>query len=206
MWKLIGDGEFQNVSLPGTLPGIEFSAPKDFQFFQSSESAFNQIIEALKNDETRIIGLYGMGGVGKTTLAKAVGNKLSKEIFDEVVMVFTSQTPDFRKIHDELADLSDLKFKEESEVGRVKQLYLRFTRTDQKTIVIMDDVWIVFDLKEEIGIPFGYDHKGCKIRQLMIQLNVWYGREGLTLLKKHASISDDHAALNDVAVEVLDML
>lgn len=42
----------------------------------SIKSTFDQIIEALKDDNTKMVGLYGTGGVGKTSLVIAVGNKV----------------------------------------------------------------------------------------------------------------------------------
>ncbi|GAY67738.1 hypothetical protein CUMW_258910, partial [Citrus unshiu] len=50
------------------------------------DSACNQIIEALKGDNIKMVGLHGPGGVGKTTLANFVGNQLREEnVFDEPV-------------------------------------------------------------------------------------------------------------------------
>ncbi|KAL9414679.1 hypothetical protein AB3S75_043024 [Citrus x aurantiifolia] len=64
----------------------EFRLPIFFSSFETTESACNQIIEALKKDNIKMVGLHGLGGVGKTTLAKVVGNRLRQEnIFDEQV-------------------------------------------------------------------------------------------------------------------------
>ncbi|XP_031261892.1 disease resistance protein RPS5-like [Pistacia vera] len=183
-------GKFDKVSHLATLPGIEFSAPKDFHLFKSVELVFHQIIEALKNDKTHVVGLYGMGGVGKTTLAKAVGKKVKEEeIFDEVVVIVVSQAPNFKNIQGDVADSLGMKLEEEGEEGRAKLLHLRFVETKKKILIILDDVWKKFDLKSKIGIPFGDDLKDED--------------EGLTLLKKHASILDDEShPLNDLAVKV----
>ncbi|MBA0865060.1 hypothetical protein Goshw_008550, partial [Gossypium schwendimanii] len=54
---------------------IEFLASKDRIPSKSSSATFNEIIEALKDCKVKKIGVWGMGGVGKTTLVKEVNMK-----------------------------------------------------------------------------------------------------------------------------------
>ncbi|TXG66987.1 hypothetical protein EZV62_008262 [Acer yangbiense] len=114
MVKLRDGGKFDNVSHRTTLSGINVLTPKDFMLFESTTYTFNLIIEALKDDKTNVVGLYGMGEVGKTTLAKAVVNKAKEEkIFNEVVMVVVSQTPNIRGIQGNYdVEVSDVFFEE----------------------------------------------------------------------------------------------
>ncbi|KAJ0046577.1 hypothetical protein Pint_04510 [Pistacia integerrima] len=129
-------------------------------------------------------------------------------------MAVVSQTPNTKYIQGQLADLLNFKFDEESEQGRAGRLYLRL-KEEKRILIILDDVWAKLELKT-IGIPFGDDQKGCKIflttRRLhvclamscqhQIPLNVLNEKEGLSLLKSHAGISDESPALNDVAIKV----
>jgi putative protein kinase ArgK-like GTPase of G3E family len=51
-------------------------------------------MEALKDDKVNMIGLCGMGGVGKTTLVKEVGRRAKElQLFPEVLMATVSQNP-----------------------------------------------------------------------------------------------------------------
>ncbi|KAK3198996.1 hypothetical protein Dsin_022411 [Dipteronia sinensis] len=110
---------------PTALPGIEFFKPKYFMTFESTKVAFDGMIGALKDDERHFVGLYGMGRVGKTTLAKVEGNTTKEhKMFNDVVIVVVSQTLNVINIQDQIADLS-MKLEEKSEQGRAKRLYLR---------------------------------------------------------------------------------
>ncbi|KAJ6752275.1 hypothetical protein OIU85_002679 [Salix viminalis] len=84
--------EFQKVSHKAPLQDIEFLPSKEFTPSESSKEALEQIMEALKDDNVNMIGLYGMGGVGKTTLVKEVGRRAKEtQLFDEVLLATVSQ-------------------------------------------------------------------------------------------------------------------
>ncbi|KAK6269692.1 hypothetical protein POUND7_006797 [Theobroma cacao] len=125
---------FQPVGHQATLPGLEFISSKDFMYSESSNSAFREIMEALKKDDVNMIGLYGMGGVGKTTLAKEVGNQ-AKQLFDKVVIATVSQTLNFNNIQNKIADFLDLDFEKKPMEGKTEQLWLRIK--DVKSILII---------------------------------------------------------------------
>ncbi|XWS27858.1 hypothetical protein CRYUN_Cryun25bG0015600 [Craigia yunnanensis] len=87
----------------------------------------------------------------------------------------------------------------------------------KKIFNILDDVWKEFNLAD-IGIPFGDNHKGCKVllttrlqhvctrmgSQKKIQLDVSSNDEAWTLFKHNAGLSDvsGYGKLDDVAQEV----
>ncbi|KAJ0088135.1 hypothetical protein Patl1_33132 [Pistacia atlantica] len=197
---------------PAPLSG-EPSAPKDFEFCRSTKVAFDEIMKALKNDGIHMVILYGMGGVGKTTLAREVRKTVEeKGIFKEVVMATVSQTPNFRNIQGQLADFLGLTFTEETEEGRAQRLSSRLSKSNN-SLIILDDVWEEFNFEEKIGVPLS---KGCKMLltsryrnvctyreyQLLIPLNVLEEDEGVTLLKRQAGIDDDSVSLNTLATEI----
>ncbi|GAY62725.1 hypothetical protein CUMW_220120 [Citrus unshiu] len=135
---------------------------KDYEAFESRTSILNEIIDALKNPDVNMLGIYGMGGIGKTTLAKEVARKAeSDKLFDQVVFSEVSESQDVRKIQGEIADKLGLKFDEESESGRARRLYDRLKK-EKRILVILDNIWGNLDLKAA-GIPHGDDHRGCKV-------------------------------------------
>ncbi|KAK2407153.1 putative disease resistance protein [Trifolium repens] len=164
--RLVEKGEkLENIELPHRLPDVERYSSKDYISFRSREEKYKELLDALKDDNNYITGLQGMGGTGKTTLAKEVGKKLKQsENFAYVVDTTVSFTPDVKKIQDDIAGSLGLKWEDCNESDRPKKLWSRLTNGD-KILVILDDVWdrgprLDF---EAIGIPKQDNHKGCRV-------------------------------------------
>ncbi|KAK8271594.1 hypothetical protein V6Z11_D11G270800 [Gossypium hirsutum] len=117
---------------------------------------------ALEDDNVNVIGVYGMGGVGKTTLVREAARQVKeKKLFDEVVFVAVTQTPNMVNIQDEIAEKLGLKIKERRVDVRAARLHDRLKKIIN-VLIILDDIWVTLDL-EALGIPSIDDHKGCKI-------------------------------------------
>ncbi|GMY31327.1 probable disease resistance protein At4g27220 [Fagus crenata] len=210
-------GNFSQVAHRAPTPGIEIFSSRDFEVFESTKLAFQQIMEALCDDSIKRIGLHGMGGVGKTTLVKEVYKKAKElDIFNDLVMIVVSLTPDVRRIQGEIAGCLNLKLDEESDTARANRICLRI-KSVEKILIIVDDIWKDFNL-EAIGIPSCDDHEGCKFLlttrsehlcnimrcQRKIPLNLLLEEESLALMKKAADIVDDYPILNDVVLKVVE--
>ncbi|KAB2032520.1 hypothetical protein ES319_D05G380100v1 [Gossypium barbadense] len=198
---------------PTALPTIDFLCSKEFVFSKSSETAFYQIIEALKDENINMIGLWGMGGVGKTTLAREVGSQAQKlNLFDKVVITTVSQKPNLERIQDQIAQYIGFDMKNEQGRRSEQELWLRL-KNEQRILIILDDIWESINLKEKIGIPIGDDHKGCKVllttrRQQVcramdcrnvVQLDCLNDDEAWTLFEKKAGLVD----FSDDSVKIL---
>ncbi|KAI9394025.1 hypothetical protein POPTR_005G042900v4 [Populus trichocarpa] len=153
-------GKFDRVSYRAAPSGI--GPVKDYEAFESRNSVLNDIVDALKDGDVNMVGVYGMGGVGKTTLVNKVAEQVKEgRLFDKVVLALVSPTPDIRRIQGEIADGLGLKLDAETDKGRASQL-CRGLKKVTTVLVILDDIWKELKL-EDVGIPSGSDHEGCKI-------------------------------------------
>ncbi|KAK6289420.1 hypothetical protein POUND7_000961 [Theobroma cacao] len=160
--ELLKQGKFDRVSYRAVPQGTTVASVKDFEAFESRTLVFNGIMEALKEPSFSIVGVHGMGGVGKTTLVKEVARQVKEgKLFDSVVIATVTQTLDVKDIQNQVAELLGLKVEEQSRVGRAHRLRERLQK-EKKILVVLDDIWERLDL-EEVGIPFGNEHEGCKI-------------------------------------------
>ncbi|KAK9226345.1 hypothetical protein WN943_011392 [Citrus x changshan-huyou] len=118
------------------------------------------IMEAMKDENVSIIGICGMGGVGKTALVKEIQKQAKeKKMFDEVAMAVVTQTPSITKIQDEIAGwLGIKKLPDNDELVRASFLCERI-KEKQRVLVILDDLWVQIELAR-VGIPYGKDHRG----------------------------------------------
>ncbi|XP_044475558.1 uncharacterized protein LOC123203299 isoform X3 [Mangifera indica] len=158
--KVLEKGKFSRISHPPLLQRTEsIFVGKEYEHFDSRESNFQDIMDALKDSTVNVIGVHGMGGVGKTTLVKKVAWKAKEDrLFDEVVIAEITHTPDLKQIQADIAGQLSMVFRDqESLFGRADQL--RHRMKSKRIVVIVDNIWEKLDLKD-VGIPLSYDDKG----------------------------------------------
>lgn len=169
--EILAEGKFDRISFRPTLPVTVPPSSRDYEALGSRTSVLYEIKLALKDASIYKIGVYGMGGVGKTTLVKELAWQVEQEgLFGAVVVASVTNSPEVKKVQGEIADGLGLKFDEETEMGRARRLRDRIRR-ENNILVILDDIWRKLDLTE-VGIPCGDDHIGCKLLFTSRDLNV----------------------------------
>ncbi|XP_050255645.1 disease resistance protein RPS2-like isoform X2 [Quercus robur] len=208
---LLKDGQFARVSYRPPPQGIGSSG---FKVFESRISIVKEVLKALRDNNINMIAICGMGGIGKTTMAKEVA-KIAKDdkLFDEVAMAVVSQNQDDKKIQGQIAEMLGLELVEEysERRGRLKN---RIT-SSKSVLVILDDIWDALDL-EAVGIPYGGQHNRCKIlltsrsedacnqmkSQEIFKIEVLSGEEAWNLFREMAGNCVDTPNLHPIAKEV----
>ncbi|KAL5845722.1 hypothetical protein ACOSQ3_009246 [Xanthoceras sorbifolium] len=154
--------EFKQVSYR-TIPEQTCLQPSKWhQDFELRNSILKDIIDALSTSDINMVGIYGMGGIGKTTVAKQVTTQAKRDrLFDKTIFVEVSQPLDIKNIQGVIADNLGLQFTEETIPGRANRLYDRLKK-EEKFLLILDNIWGNIDF-EKVGIPFENDRKGLKL-------------------------------------------
>ena len=155
---------------PAVRNGEEFATTKLIGEITTGR-VMSKILADVLNDDVRMIGVCGMGGIGKSTIMEHIYNHLLKETnkFDSVIWVTVSKSHDVIQLQNDIAHKLDLDLKDNNKRDRAAKMIKEFKKR-KRCVLILDDLWEAFDLKE-VGIP----ESGCKIVFTTRDLNVCLG-------------------------------
>ncbi|OMO74644.1 Disease resistance protein [Corchorus capsularis] len=159
-------GDFADMLVIDAPPGHKDELPMTGLVGHSTARRnMEEVWNCLMGDHSyRKIGVYGIGGVGKTTIMKHIYNQLIKETdkFDHVIWISVSRSVSVTQLQDKVACALGVSVPENgSEVIRASKLFAMM-RTMRKYVIILDDVWEDFQL-EDVGIPQPTTDNGSKL-------------------------------------------
>ena len=156
-----GGNNFLEVGCPAPLPDtMNTIVPEAYQTLGSKTSMAKQIKDALAKPEVRKVGIYGMGGVGKTYLLKEVKKLvLEEKLFDLVIDVTVGQSNDVMNMQQQIGDFLNKELPKSKE-GRTSFLRNALVEMKGNILITFDDLWNEFDIINDVGIPLSKE--GCK--------------------------------------------
>ncbi|KAH1050807.1 hypothetical protein AAZX31_08G116700 [Glycine max] len=129
---------------------------------ESTSIILKEIMTALTQPNIGLLGLYGSSNANKENVVEKVTRRVERDgLFNVVVKTCVMKKPDLKRIQGELGNALGLQLHEKTLKERATRLCER-VKMEDKILIILHDLHGQINLAK-IGIPFGNDHKGCKI-------------------------------------------
>ncbi|KAF8035491.1 hypothetical protein BT93_C1501 [Corymbia citriodora subsp. variegata] len=120
---------------------------------ETSRMMVDEICDYLMKDEVWIIGIYGMGGVGKTAISMHIHNKLLKNpVLEDIFWVTVPHNMSVYDLQNELATMLNLDdLSKEKDVKKRASMLSRHLAMKKTSVLILDGLLTHFTL-EDVGI------------------------------------------------------
>ncbi|KAH7666233.1 P-loop containing nucleoside triphosphate hydrolase protein [Dioscorea alata] len=127
----------------------------------------------LADDNVSMVGIWGMGGVGKTNLLNEINNSLKggdayNMEFKYAIYLVVSKEPQFEKLQKEICERLGLQ-----PPHSMKNDIFEFLK-NKDFLLLLDDIWKAVDLPESLGIPLphhqnqNWEDRGPRLKHKVI--------------------------------------
>ncbi|KAJ8635476.1 hypothetical protein MRB53_009743 [Persea americana] len=162
---LITKGKFEN-GVVEPLPLASNALPRMPIVGKTTKLTKREILNCILGMKKKIIGVHGMGGVGKTTIMRNIHNDLSQQSeskhFDCFIWIIVSNDVDVNKLQRKIAKELTIDMEEDDDEDGATRKIFNALKWRKKFLLILDDMWKQFDLVE-VGIPIPSEENGCKV-------------------------------------------
>ncbi|TYI29737.1 hypothetical protein ES332_A05G337800v1 [Gossypium tomentosum] len=155
------NGDFSDVASKPPLPS---ATERPSEPTVGLESNFNKVWSCLQKEQVGVSGIYGLGGVGKTTLLNQINNKFHDTTHDyHVIWAVASQDRPIERVQDQIAErigLSNEGWKSKSLDEKAEDIFKVLCK--RKFALLLDNIWEWFDLTRA-GLPLPTQENGSKV-------------------------------------------
>ncbi|KAJ4760818.1 Disease resistance protein (CC-NBS-LRR class) family [Rhynchospora pubera] len=132
----------------------------------SKSSYLESVLHDVIDDVHSIIGIWGMGGIGKTHLLEQINNALSKDLASKVFVVFVTCSKEYYEENVQNTIIEKLRLSK-SNNRAVNQLTIYNFLKEKSFVLLLDDLWSSVNLKT-IGIPDPMEAGGAYKRKVVL--------------------------------------
>ncbi|XP_073002834.1 LOW QUALITY PROTEIN: disease resistance protein RPS5-like [Typha latifolia] len=151
--RLLNSETTEEVSITPVPPPVqEVPIPTTSTALPNANPNLEEALHYIKEEQVvGMIGIWGMGGVGKTCLLGQINNSfIGDSSFDVVIFYTASQSYTTRNFQKEIA--KSLKLQRDGDVSTQAHIIFSFL-SKRNFLLLLDDIWERIDL-QEVGIPF----------------------------------------------------
>ncbi|KAK9089453.1 hypothetical protein Scep_028535 [Stephania cephalantha] len=134
-----------------------------------TEKKVEEIMRLLKDPKVGKIGVYGMGGVGKTTIMKTVNDRVAAYFARIIWVTVTKEKGGIEMLQSMIAEQFGEDFQKnllcENDKEKRASMLSNELKNEKKLLLILDDLWDEISL-DKVGIPDPQrtsSSEGCKI-------------------------------------------
>ncbi|KAL5540007.1 hypothetical protein UlMin_043962, partial [Ulmus minor] len=150
--ELIQDGKFEGGLTLAAYGSKGVSLLTRNLVGRAFEKNKHDICRWLQSDEGSSVGVYGMGGVGKTTLLTHIHNQLQNLPNTSVSWVTVSQNFSIFELQNRIAKTVGLSLSKDGDERKRAAELARALSGQKKLVLVLDDVWEYIPA-DKVGIP-----------------------------------------------------
>ncbi|EHA8589265.1 putative Disease resistance protein [Cocos nucifera] len=167
---------FDEIAVPPLAESVQGLPTTTIRDGTSTMGTLDQVWNWLTDAETGKIGIWGKGGVGKTTLVMNIHNRIrGTQHFEVVIFVTVSRDWNIKKLRNDIGKEIYLDLSAEEDETRASRLLFNKLK-GKRFLLILDDMWDKIDL-DKLGVPKPEEDDGCKIVITTRKKGVCHGME-----------------------------